>query len=370
MRFCGFCGQELSEKDRFCSKCGKENINPTSVVETTVGTNSAQEKENRAPLIRNRNIKTLFIAILILILLVISGVYIFANKKEKPLCTLNVNGQVNSLAYSPDGKYIATGSKGLDGTIVLWDANTGAPVSSLKGNSKPVFSLNFSPTGKYLVSVSDKAVVWDLAQSKVVTSMGLTNGNSAKIGPNDEYVVFGGTGINVYRLPSGRMTPLMGHHGGTQEVNLSTDGNFMITTGRDKKILIWDAVKWRLLKSLETQKETPNFDISPNSQLIGYSFDEKSIKIIDIASERELRTLSISEGKLSNIAFSPDGNHIASIVRSTENDRIVIWDLRSGKESKTIKPGVSIFPAMCYSPQGDEIAIACGNQTVQIFGTK
>jgi tRNA A-37 threonylcarbamoyl transferase component Bud32 len=77
--------------------------------------------------------------------------------------TLTLKGHtdpVNSAAFSPDGKRIVSGSA--DGTVKVWDAETGHETITLKGHTGEVFSVAFSPDGKRIASgCSDKILVWD-----------------------------------------------------------------------------------------------------------------------------------------------------------------------------------------------------------------
>jgi len=68
---------------------------------------------------------------------------------------------VNSVAFSPDGSHIASGSG--DQTVRIWDAKTGVHLTTLKGHSDSVISVAFSPDGSHIVSGSyDKTVqIWD-----------------------------------------------------------------------------------------------------------------------------------------------------------------------------------------------------------------
>jgi WD40 repeat protein len=73
------------------------------------------------------------------------------------------SGRVTSVAFSPDGKQVVSGS--WDKTVRLWDAATGAPQQTLEGHSDPVTSVAFSPDGKQVVSGSGDETVrlWDAA---------------------------------------------------------------------------------------------------------------------------------------------------------------------------------------------------------------
>jgi WD40 repeat protein len=86
--------------------------------------------------------------------------------------TLNGHGDcINAVTYSPDGKYIASGS--YDKTVKIWIASTGKVIRTIKGHSNRVNSLSFSPDGKYIASgSSDKTImIWDAATGENIKTL-------------------------------------------------------------------------------------------------------------------------------------------------------------------------------------------------------
>jgi len=95
------------------------------------------------------------------------GIKLWAVATGKELATLSGHeGQVGPLVFSPDGRFLASGSE--DRSIKLWDLATGKELATFKGHAEDVRCLAFSPDGKMLASGSaDKTIMlWDVAKSK------------------------------------------------------------------------------------------------------------------------------------------------------------------------------------------------------------
>ena len=109
--------------------------------------------------------KTKFLTLIaIFVALFASSGTLFAQNVTNFKYLLTLEGHtknINSVCWSPDGKYFASGSE--DKTIKIWDANSGACIRTLKGHSYTVYSVCWSPNGKYLASgASDYTVkIWD-----------------------------------------------------------------------------------------------------------------------------------------------------------------------------------------------------------------
>src|SRR5712691_9228553 len=100
-------------------------------------------------------------------LLFLASVSSLAQKPELVMQTGHP-GFVTSVAFSPDGKTIASGS--VDGTVKLWDVSTGTGLRTLKGNPF-ISSVAFSPDGEILASGGDGIKLWNVRSGKELRTL-------------------------------------------------------------------------------------------------------------------------------------------------------------------------------------------------------
>ncbi|KAF6234027.1 hypothetical protein HO173_007857 [Letharia columbiana] len=235
-----------------------------------------------------------------------------------------------SLAWSHDGRTIASGS--YDKTTKLWDVSTNTCLHTLPGHGGAVSGLSFSSDDKLLASAShDKTCkLWDVSTGTArFTLEGHTAGVfSIGISPNDKYIVSGSNDrtVKIWDLATGALLrTLKGHGRVIYALAFTPDSQILATAGNDWIIKLWDLGSGMLLRSIKShEKGITALAFSPDGSLMASGSYDHMIKIWETTTWTNVGVLRGHSADVYGVAFSRDGQRIASGSR----DRVVrLWDL-------------------------------------------
>jgi serine/threonine protein kinase len=275
-----------------------------------------------------------------------------------------------SVAYSPDGRYLASGS--WDKTIKIWEVATGKQLRTLTGHSDWVNLVVYSPDGRYLASGGDDKTIkiWEVATGKQLRTL---TGHSNMVwsvaySPDGRYLASGDgdNTIKIWEVATGKeLRTLTGHSDPVLSVVYSPDGRYLASGSYDKTIKIWEVATGRELRTLAVHTDlVSSVAYSPDGRYLASGSWDKTIKIWEVATGRELRTLAVHTDLVSSVAYSPDGRYLAS---GSWDKTIKIWEVATGKELRTLTGHSREVMSVVYSPDGRYLASGSGDKTIKIW---
>ncbi len=275
---------------------------------------------------------------------------------------------VSSAAFSPDGRWVVTSSD--DGTARVWDAKSGAPISSPLRHAGPVHSAAFSPNGQQVLTASEDgtARVWN-AKSGAPMTPPLRHG-----GPVD-HAAFSADGrrivtasedrtARVWDVQSGKQVGSLQHPQAVSYAEFSPDGRIIITTSQDHKVRVWDEVK-----GVFRESHFPNRNlisrpaISHDGQwVVGRGGPYNSAAIMDVTSGAPFFPFSARGIKAAQ--FSPDSHKFLTV---GEDNTVRVFDMESGRLVGSPRHHADLVTDAEFSQDGRMIVTASRDKTVRVW---
>ena len=225
-----------------------------------------------------------------------------------------------SVAFSPDGKTLATGSAD-DVPAQLWSVTTHrrTGVQEFSGHND-ISAVAFSPDGKLLATSNGSNVwIWDVRTGRVVGRPMFTDDHysSSKIAfsPDGGLLATIGSEVRLYSVATHRQagTPLAVGTGNVNDVAFSPDGS-IIATASDAGATLWDVATHHQIGAPLTAGEGAAVALafSPDGTLIATAGQDGSIRLWDVASREQIGPTLPDSNQISSLAFSPDGTLLAA----------------------------------------------------------
>jgi WD40 repeat protein/tetratricopeptide (TPR) repeat protein/tRNA A-37 threonylcarbamoyl transferase component Bud32 len=319
-----------------------------------------------------------------------------------PGTTQSINSEYScNVAFSPDSRQVASvvggeaspvgrSSAERPTEITVWDARGGQQLLAFPGPAKSVYGLAYSPDGKRLATAGmDKLVrVWDLAAAKelrtleghgdVVTCVAfspdgrfLASGGGAFQGPGE---------IKVWDAVTGQeLRGMKGLAGTVTCLAFSPDSRLLASGQRNGSVILWDAATGSEIRTIKGHARPVRgvafrpdgkqlATVSGMTTSVASSYREAGeVKVWEVATGAPVRALTGHTDGVFGVAYSPDGKRLAT---GGDDLTVRLWDEATGQEVLTLRGHTRRVWSVAFSPDGQRLASNERWQTVMVWNAE
>ena len=280
---------------------------------------------------------------------------------------------VDSVAFSQGGRILASGSA--DG-VALWDVATQQQIGSvLDRHGAEVFSVAFSPDGKTLASGSFDGTVrlWDVATHQQIgspMSIGTKPVDSVAFSSDGRILASGGIdGVALWDVATHQQIgSSFGAGTDTDSVAFSPDGRTLASGGFDSTLRLWDVATHQQIANPLTGSAGPVKAVafSPDGRTLASGGFDDTVRLWDVATHQQIANpLTGSAGPVYSVAFSPDGATLAS--GGVDDDTVRLWDVAGWTGIATFAGDRGPVDSVAFSPDGRTLATGSWDGTVRLW---
>jgi WD40 repeat protein len=283
-------------------------------------------------------------------------------------------GEVTSVAVSPDGRYVLTGSN--DQTARLWDPKTGQEVRLFEGHDLRVYAVAFTPDGRSVLAAGQDGTVrmWDRESDREVRRCALRHVDgeglrilTAAISPDGLWIASGcadGT-AHLWEARTGRlMARFFGGDEAIESVGFSKDAECVLTGSFEGVVRIWRVADGKEIGTWYGERVVA---FSRDGRLAATGGETGVVTLRDVGSGRIVRRLAGAAPGVGDLALSNDDRRL---LVGLSDGGVAVWDLESGRPILRESGHALAVSAAAFSGKGRVIVTGSVDGTIRVMDLK
>ncbi|NER25816.1 MAG: NACHT domain-containing protein, partial [Symploca sp. SIO1C2] len=281
-------------------------------------------------------------------------------------------GSVLSVAFSPDGKILATGYS--NGIIDLQPLSDSEQIVSCSGHTNWVRSVCFSPDGQTLASCSDDCSVrlWNVNTGECfkILSAHTDRVESICFRPDGQTLAScsGDCSVKLWNVNTGEcLKTFLAHTNRVKSICFSLDGQTLASCSDDCSVKLWNVNTGECLKTFLAHVDlVESICFSPDGQTLASASKDCNVKLWNVSTGKCLKTLLGHTRRVWSVTFSPDGQ---TLISSSGDYTIRVWNIKTGRCLKILSGHTNFVRSVSFnfSPNSQILASGSDDHTVKLW---
>ncbi|MEP7137225.1 MAG: WD40 repeat domain-containing protein [Chloroflexota bacterium] len=289
----------------------------------------------------------------------------------KGISKFTVSTIAHSISFSWDGQILVTGTD--NGVLQLWDANNGNLIQNFENSDEIINTISYSPDGRFIATGGFTTQIWK-PDGTILNTQGpyVSGGDTSDLffSPDGKLLAESADGIRLWRvLDNGKLiifrTIALENSSDTRVVAISPNDKYLAAATTDG-MFVWDIISGAIIQKVQMERNfASGISWSLDSTLVALSSSKRGLEVWDLNSKEPLQKLHEISGVINALDWSSNGERVAS---GTDEGNVFVLNSQSGKIVFTLKNKPQVNN-LSFMPDTNILAVGLGDRTIEILNS-